>query len=141
MSDNISLQLVNTIVQELHLTKAKEKFDTNESAFSLGLAVGLPEENSNDCKNFDVTFKSEFQLKEGFILKVEYRAIFETDVPIDATIKNGNKKSFLTVNAPAIAFPFFRAFIATFLTNSGFIPIILPSINFLKLSQEQDNLK
>lgn len=133
MSENITLQLKKNNVQELHLTRSKEKLDTNESAFSLGMAVGLPEE-ADDRNHFAITFKSEFQIKEGFILKVEYQSIFETDVLIDDNFKNSR---FITVNAPAIAFPFFRAFIATFLTSSGFEPIILPSINFLKLSQEQ----
>ena len=90
-------------------------------------------ESSQNTQHFAVTFKSEFQIKEGFILKVEYQSIFETDTPIDDQVK---KSKFLTVNAPAIAFPFFRAFIATFLTNSGFEPIILPSINFMKLSEQ-----
>lgn len=134
MSDNVTIQLKKTEVQELHLTRSKEKLDTNESAFSLGMAVWLPEE-ANDRNRFDITFKSEFQIKEGFILKVEYRSEFKTDAPIDDNFK---KSRFLTVNAPAIAFPFFRAFIATFLTNSGFEPIILPSINFLKLSQDNN---
>ena len=133
MSDNpISLQLKKTTVQELHLTNSKGNLDINESSFSLALAIGLPDsEQEINPKNFAVTFKSEFQLKEGFILKVEYQSIFETDIPIDEEIKNGK---FLTVNAPAIAFPFFRAFIATFLISSGFEPIILPSINFKGMS-------
>ena len=138
MSDNILLQLKETKVQELHLTKTKEKFDTGECGISLGLAVAILDDAMDDRKHFAVTFKSEFQIKEGFILKVEYQSIFETDIPIDNTIKNSEKQRILTVNAPAIAFPFFRAFIATFLVNSGFTPVVLPSINFMKLNQDQE---
>ncbi len=131
----ISLQLKHFNVQELHLTKLRDELESNENGFSLGVAIGVSDEmeSSQNTQHFAVTFKSEFQIKEGFILKVEYQSIFETDTPIDDQVK---KSKFLTVNAPAIAFPFFRAFIATFLTNSGFEPIILPSINFMKLSEQ-----
>ena len=135
MTDNVTLQLEKTSVQELHLTKSKEQFDISKYAFSLGLAVGFPDE-PDDCNHFAITFKSEFQIKEGFILKVEFQSIFKTNVPIDDNFKNSK---FITVNAPAIAFPFLRAFVATFLTNSGFEPIILPSINFLNLKQKLNN--
>lgn len=134
----ISLQLTQISVQELHLIKSKDDFNTDESGFSLGLAIGFPDEieNTQDANHFAVTFKSEFQIKEGFILKVEYQSIFEADTPLDESVK---ESKFLTVNAPAIAFPFFRAFIATFLTNAGFEPVILPSINFMKFSEQNES--
>ncbi|RDE66759.1 hypothetical protein DPV96_06925 [Aggregatibacter segnis] len=131
---SMSLQLKKVSVQEIHLSKSKDELDPKENGFSLGVAIGIPDD-SQDSKLFAVTFKSEFQIKEGFILKVEYQSIFESNIPIDKDFK---QNKFLTINAPAIAFPFFRAFIATFLTNSGFEPIILPSINFNKLNQKDE---
>ena len=42
MSENITLQLKKTNVQELHLTRSKEKLDTNESAFFFFIAFVIP---------------------------------------------------------------------------------------------------
>ena len=37
------------------------------------------------------------------------------------------KSDFAQINAPAISFPFLRAYIANFTVNSGFNPIMLPA--------------
>ncbi|MDO9831140.1 protein-export chaperone SecB [Glaesserella parasuis] len=134
-NEQISLQLKQNSVQELQFKKSKDSFDNDKGEFSLELAIGFPDdsESTENNNHFAVTFKSEFQIKEGFILKVEYQSIFECDHSINEQFK---RSRFPTVNAPAIAFPFFRAFIATFLTNAGFEPIILPSINFMELDRK-----
>lgn len=127
----MNLQMIKSSVIDLKLSKTSDT-SSEEANFSLNLAIGFPDDK-NDLSHFAVTFMSEFQIKEGYLIEIEYQTIFQTDKDIDDDFKNSN---FPKVNAPAIAFPFFRAFIATFLVNAGFEPIILPSINFVKLKEE-----
>lgn len=129
----MQLQMIGSSVIDLQLSKALD-IDISETNFSLNLGVGFPDDK-DDLTHFVVTFDSEFQIKEGFIVKIKHQSVFETDKPIDDNFRNSN---FPKVNAPAIAFPFFRAFVATFLVNAGYEPIILPSINFVELNKENN---
>jgi preprotein translocase subunit SecB len=45
-------------------------------------------------------------------------------------------KTFFYLNAPAILFPYIRAYIATLTTLSGMAPINLPTLNLTKLALE-----
>ncbi|RZL31401.1 MAG: hypothetical protein EOP00_35135 [Pedobacter sp.] len=67
-----------------------------------------------------------------FCLKVEAIAHFECDILIDIEFLNGD---FVRVNAPAIGFPYLRAFISNFTLSAGFNPIFLPTYNFVAMAQ------
>lgn len=43
------------------------------------------------------------------------------------------KDTFIQVNAPAIAYPFLRAFVSTISVNSGYEQVLLPPVNFQAL--------
>lgn len=64
---------------------------------------------------FQVTFQSEHQITKEYL-----------DSPG------------IRINSPAIAFPFLRGFITTVSANAGYPPIILPSINFVRLTNNQE---
>jgi len=66
---------------------------------------------------------------------LDYIAWFKTSSNIEEDFKTS---SFTKVNAPAIAYPYLRAFITTITLNSGFKPFTLPTINFVKLSQKRE---
>lgn len=111
----------NSSTEYLNGTLPKDislKIDTNPSVdidnpnyFSLEFLLNL---SSKD----DVT-----SIKASFIGE------FETDgnLNIDSDFLNS---SFITVNAPAILFPFIRSYISTMTINAGLNPIVLPTINF-----------
>lgn len=61
--------------------------------------------------------------------------MFKIDEDISEEFKLSN---FPKINAPAIAFPYLRAFVSNLTLQSGFEPIILPSINFVKLAEENE---
>lgn len=133
MLQGVTVQLNHSRVNELNFTKSTDLNDQDENNFSLEVGVSFPEnsdEKDEANKTFVVTLRSDFQIKEGFIFKVSYQSFFTTNVEISDEFK---KSTFPKVNAPAIAFPFYRAFIANFLLNSGFEPILLPSVNFVEL--------
>ncbi len=101
-------------------------------SFGLGYIIHFFSDNP---RSFIVEFRLKFESKEkDFILEVIADASFETQKPIDEKFKNSE---FVKINAPAISFPFVRTFISNFTLNSGIPPLILPSINFTKLSPKQ----
>ena len=51
---------------------------------------------------------------------------------IDEKFKESN---FPIINAPAIAYPFLRAFVSNFFVSSGYYPILLPTYNFTKFKK------
>lgn len=66
-------------------------------------------------------------------LKLKSAFYYETDKEIEEEFK---ESSFVKISAPAIAFPYLRTFISNFTLNSGHKPIMLPSINFIKMTDE-----
>lgn len=81
----------------------------------------------------DRRFMIVFQLKMNhpgqFELNTGYAAWFQTSEPIDQAFRDSD---FVSVNAPAIAYPYLRSFISTFTTNAGLQVAILPTINFVE---------
>ncbi len=73
-------------------------------------------------------------IAEDNLLFIEYIANFTTSEDIDDEFKKSN---FPKVNAPAIAYPYLRAFISQFLLLSGYNPQILPTFNFLKMQEQE----
>ncbi len=71
-----------------------------------------------------------------FDLKVESFFTFKLDEKITEEFKLSD---FPKINAPAIAFPYLRAYISNITLQSGVDPVILPSINFVKLAERKLN--
>ena len=59
-------------------------------------------------------------------------------IEFDSEISEENKTSFVNSNAPAILFPYFRAYISTLTSLSGMQPVILPTINFARMLEQQE---
>ena len=82
-----------------------------------------------------------FTLSLGTFVEDESRS-FEIRVFADATFKyvedeNGNiREVFLIHNAPAILFPYIRAYISALSSLSGIPTILLPTINMSVLAEE-----
>ena len=62
--------------------------------------------------------------------------LFQVDQIVDEEFKQSD---FIKVNAPAIAFPYVRSYISNLTLQSGFAPIILPSVNFVTLNENKKN--
>ena len=71
-----------------------------------------------------------------FNFKVVYAGKFSFDEDIPSELK----RQYCNVNCPAIIFPFLREFVTEITTRSGFAPLILPPINFVKYSKEKDKI-
>lgn len=70
------------------------------------------------------------------IFSCKFIARFECDNVITDEFKNSN---FPRVNAPAIAYPFLRAFVNNYFVNAGYNPVLLPTYNFTKFSKRPND--
>lgn len=85
--------------------------------------------------------KNEFLLELQTIITGENNA-FKADIKTIALftfqkdIEETEFNNYLYVNAPAILFPYIRAYITTLTTLSGINPVILPTLNLSVLGEE-----
>lgn len=92
---------------------------------------------TDDPKSFGIVF--DFFRKadsEEFFLKLKAIAHFSCQENIDDSFK---ESPFLSINAPAIAYPYIRTFISNLTLNSGYDPIVLPALNFVQLAEGKEN--
>ena len=123
----MDLQLASTKVKKIILEEREIESDEN----SFNFIVGASAENKNI---FVVIFNLKISDEhENYFLETTYEASFITNEEIDDNFMNSN---FPKINAPAIAFPYFRAFISTITQQAGFNTVVLPSVNFVKLAEE-----
>lgn len=88
----------------------------------------------NDEKVFILTLGVSVKDKSNHLkINVIIEGIFEFN-----DRENPNIENFLYLNAPAILFPYVRAYINTLTSLSGYRPILLPTLN---LSGLRENLK
>ncbi len=125
----MNIRLRDWKVININFSLLDEEIEGNEGRFDLETGKFFPQDES---KTFGVVFK--LIIKEKAIdLFVESIFNFELDESVTEEFK---LSSFANVNAPAIAFPYLRAFVSNITLQSGINPVILPSINFIKLSEE-----
>lgn len=122
MIKQLAISLTNTKVNNLIITQNDNECPVKDLKLSFKNYF-----NKSEDKTFRLVFEIIVPHKEGLIFNVEYEAIFITNEPID---ENFMISPFTKINAPAIAFPFLRAYISTLMTLSGYSPLILPTINF-----------
>jgi len=124
----MNIHLVGSKVDGLSLLKNDEKIEKMEFSFSTAFSDENP-------KRFLIIFNLKLKIGSEYLLTVCHLSQFETDEDMG---ENERRSPFLSVNAPAIAYPFLRAFVSNLLLNSGFDPVILPTINFVELSKEKN---
>lgn len=123
---NIQLKSVKALYLQLVLDDHSDKCE--DSGFDYD--VQFPDNSSNE---FAVIINGLIK-GDDYRLETAYLALFTIDENLNDKFK---ESKFPYVNAPAIAYPFFRAYIANILVNSGFEPKYLPSINFEKLYKDK----
>ena len=74
------------------------------------------------------------QDNDWFSIHVQFGARFSTDEDIDDVFMESN---FVKVNAPAIAYPYLRAYIGNLTINSGIKPITLETMNFTTWQKQE----
>jgi preprotein translocase subunit SecB len=84
---------------------------------------------------------SNFQLQLGMKIEDENKSFnIEIDAVANYTFEDkeslDNLSKFFYVNAPALLFPYIRAYISTLTNLSGFEPINLPTLNMTRLGED-----
>ena len=125
----MKIQLENWKVLNLNFVFREE--ERSEDFFDLKTGNFFPEKEE---KIFGIGFEIEIKDKK-FDLSLEAVFMFKLDANISEEFKLSD---FPKINAPAIAFPYLRAYISNLTLQSGFEPVMLPSINFVNLSKENE---
>ncbi len=97
--------------------------------------IGYPQDPDTFSIEFDFKLENE---EENYCLQTVYEATFSTNKDIDDEFKNSG---FPRINAPAIAFPYFRAYISTITQQAGYSSVVLPSVNFTKMEMEEESVE
>lgn len=96
-----------------------------------------------------IIYKKEqrFELELGVILEDENKN-FKAEIiavgtfTFDSKIQPDDLNKYFITNAPAIIFPYIRAYLSTLTTLSGYKPINLPTLNLANLGPElKENIK
>ena len=114
--------------------KASIEFDPDKPLSKMSIEIerkGDIEENNIYRINMYIGVSDE---TNNFKISANMVALFE----FDSEISEENKTSFVNSNAPAILFPYFRAYISTLTSLSGMQPVILPTINFARMLEQQE---
>ena len=127
----MNTRLENWRIVEMNYSLLNKRNQRKEN--SLGLRFRKLFSNKNK-----LTFKIIFNLiinDREFDLNIEAMFNFETDEEITEEFKNSH---FPKINAPAIAYPYLRAYVSNLTLQSGVTPVMLPTINFVKFENPDD---
>lgn len=104
----ISIKDANLISDQLNVNfEQSEYLSDEESLFKYEMSVGI--EDDNKYLNIQIVASGLFEF--------------------DKNLTDLEKQAFFSVNAPAILFPYVRAYITTLTSLSGIKPVILPTLN------------
>lgn len=127
----MKMRIENWAVNNLSISRKDigSKDVKREGVFSLETSNSFDESHNRFFVRFDLKLDD-----QKFDLSIEVVYSFEvTEGAVDEEFMNSH---FPKVNAPAIAFPFLRAMISTITLQAGLRPVMLPSINFSKLAED-----
>lgn len=104
----------------IKLNPEVEPNDELEVNFEQTIGVHDTENRMRLLLNTSITDKN-----KALSIAVKAEGFFEFDEGLNEDMKEG----FFNTNAPAILFPYIRAYISTLSTLSGIKPIVLPTLN------------
>src|SRR5690606_31083096 len=87
--------------------------DKNIFFIHFNIAISKTDEDHSDFGNLEIDFLARFSHKTEITEKFK-------------------ESHFPKVNAPAIAYPFLRAFVSNLFVNAGYDSVLLPTYNFTK---------
>lgn len=127
----MQIQLENWGIVEMNYSLLNRKERREENTFDLRFRKLFTTKSKH---SFKIVFYLTINDKK-FNLDIEALFNFTTDEEITEEFKLSN---FPKINAPAIAFPYLRAFVSNLTLQSGVTPAMLPSINFVKFKNPTD---
>ncbi len=128
------IQLKDWKISKLNLSLLDENLTRDKNSFDLASANYFSEEK--DSSVFGVGFTL---LINDISFDLTTEALFHFEVLDEQITDEFKLSSFPKINAPAIAFPYLRAFISNVTLQAGLEPVILPSINFVQLAEKESD--
>ena len=117
----IQFRLIHTMVRNLHCHELPAGESTQDTLnYSPIFDPSRPRE-------FAVLFELKVPLASASQLDLDFLAIFET---LEDITEEFRLSHFPRINAPAVAYPYIRAFVSQFAVLAGFDPCTLPIRNF-----------
>lgn len=129
----MKIQLLNWRIADLKLQELTFESRRQENSFNLESSNVF--QNLDSEKSFQIHFKLEIKDKN---FDLSLHSIFNFEVIEGIITEEFKASNFPKINAPAIAFPYLRAFISNLTLQSGFEAVILPSINFVQLMENKE---
>lgn len=125
-----NFRFVNYLIRESVLSlKDFVRADEISLNVELNATVNKKDEAGNSQLEIVVDMKDK---DEKFSLRLKIVGFFEADENVEQIQLN----KFIALNAPAILFPYVRAFISSLTAQAGIQPIIIPTINLYEMGQE-----
>jgi len=87
--------------------------------------------SSADSSLFQVIFIVTVADKDN-AFNLQVKAV--SDFKVVGDVQNDIFENFMKINAPAIAYPYLRAFISNLALQAGMVPIIIPYVNFTQVN-------
>lgn len=132
----MKIQLKNWKIANLSMSLLDERTKRDNDSFDLESGNFFSDDEENNT--FGVAFKLNIN-DRSFDLIIE--AFFNFEIVDEKMTEDFKLSSFPKINAPAIAFPYLRAFVSNLTLQSGLEPVILPSINFVQLANNDSSNK
>ncbi len=129
----MKIQLKKWEITDLNLSKSDQISNEKRDSFELMTNNYFPRHENENI--FGVRFKLTIKDK-AFDLSL--KAVFQFELIDEKITEEFKLSSFPKINAPAIAFPYLRAFVSTLTLQAGLKTVILPSINFVKIAKSRD---
>jgi len=140
MKDNViqnQISLIAFKAVDVKFTVAPSSSDSQTAPiFDLKLSDLLINDNPNVfAKVFLLNLViNNISIKEIINFQVEFHTVFQCSENITQDFLNSE---FSKISAPAIGFPYLRAFVSNLSVQAGLSPIILPSINFVQFHNNE----
>lgn len=109
-------------IVESHIVTNPEKEPSQNLNVEFGQTIGVNEEGHGMCLEMTANINDE---NNALVIQIKARGFFE----FDSDLEPKEKDTFFRTNAPAILFPYVRAYITTLSSLSGVKPVILPTLN------------
>ena len=113
----------------------KSSFEMSDISGDISFKIGF------DPSGKILSESNKFELKLNVLIEDE-KNLFRIEIEsiggftFDSNIKHETLSKMFYINAPAILFPYIRAYITTLSTLSGLQPIIIPTLNLSNLGKE-----
>ncbi|MCG8762516.1 hypothetical protein G1L02_02040 [Tenacibaculum finnmarkense] len=120
------LNFVNFVVTKFQFEK--QQIDIESNSFEITPQAVISRKNKQFHINIDLEIKD---AENDLNLKMLCVGVFDYD-----TEKEDELLSFMSINGPAIIFPYIRGFVSNFTALSGFSTITLPTLNLAGYKEE-----